>query len=816
METLVQDVRYSLRMLRKSPILTMVAVLTLALGVGANTAVFSVINAVLLRPLPYPNADRIFLVTETWRGQGGVNVSAGNFNDWKAQSTVFASMSAVQTANFNLASGGSAERVAGSKVSVDFLETFGIQPLRGRFFTPEENQPGRDQVVVLSEKLWRSQFGSDPDILGKPVQVDGVPNTVVGVLPGWFDPIGNNDQLWKPIAFTSARLAEHDEHYLTVLGRLKPGVSEKQAQSELDVIAGNQQKRYAVDDAERGIALMSLSTVLVQDVKPVLLLVMGAAALVLLIACANIANLQLARGRARQQEIAIRRALGADRWRVVRQMLIESITLSALGAAAGLVLAYWGSHWLIQAGPAGIPRINETRVDGNTLVFALLLAPLSGLISGIVPALRSGSSSLNETFKQQAGTISKGLAHDRTRSVIVASEIALAMMLVVGAGLLIHSALLLQKVNLGFDPKGVLVGRISLPESQFPGSQFKDPGTIKQTLEGMVEKIKTIPSVSAAAVVSRAPMRGGGSNGLVPEGRPMEPASAINSRLRLVSPEYFTTMRVELKRGRLFSDQDVRSSPKVMVINQTLARMAFPGQDGVGKRIACCEAGPDHLPIWHEVVGVVGDVQGWGLDQQVRPEFYLPLRQAPAEFWTWLQNSVDLVVRSEPDPVTLTGAMREAVAQIAPGVPVYEVSTMSKNIAMSRETANFNSFLLLLFTGIALLLAAVGIYGVLSYAVAQRTYEIGIRMALGATRENVLQLVLKGGLRIAAAGLLCGALGAILSNRLFTALLFGVKPLDAVSFMAAAGILLLVALFASYIPARRATKVDPMVALRYE
>lgn len=811
METLVQDVRYSLRMLRKSPILMTVAIVTLALGVGANTAVFSVINAVLLRPLPYPDADRILLVTETWRGQGGGDVSAGNFNDWKAQSTVFARMSALQTASFNLSSGESAERVAGSKVSVDFLETFGIQPLRGRFFTPEENQPGHDQVVVLSEKLWRSQFGSDPDILGKPVQIDGVTNTVVGVLPGWFDPIANNDQLWKPIAFTSARLVEHDEHYLIVLGRLKPEVTEKQAQSELDVIAGNQQKRYAVDDAQRGIALMSLSRVLVQDVKPVLLLVMGAAALVLLIACANIANLQLARGRARQQEIAIRRALGADRWRVVRQMLIESITLSTFGAAAGLLLAYWGTHWLIQAGPAGIPRINETRVDANTLVFTLLLAPLSGLISGIVPALRSGSSSLNETFKQQAGTISKGLAHDRARSVIVASEIALAMMLVVGAGLLIHSALLLQKVRLGFDPQGVLVGRISLPESQ-----FKDTDTIKQTLAGMVEKIKTIPGVSAAAVVSRAPMRGGGSNGLVPEGRPMEPASAIDTRLRLVTPDYFAAMRVELKGGRLFSDHDVRSSPLVMVINQTLARTAFPGQDAIGKRIACCESGPDHVPIWHEVVGVVGDVQGWGLDQQVRPEFYLPLQQAPVEFWTWLQNSVDLVARSGTDPGTLIASMRQAVSQIAPGVPVYEVSTMSKNVAMSRETADFNSFLLLLFTGIALLLAAVGIYGVLSYAVAQRTHEIGIRMALGATRENVLQLVLKGGLRIAAAGLLCGAVGAVLSNRLFAALLFGVKPLDAVSFVAAAGLLLLVSLLASYIPARRATLVDPIVALRYE
>jgi putative ABC transport system permease protein len=393
----------------------------------------------------------------------------------------------------------------------------------------------------------------------------------------------------------------------------------------------------------------------------------------------------------------------------------------------------------------------------------------------------------------------------------VASEIALAMMLVVGAGLLIHSALLLQKVKLGFDPQGVLVGRISLPESQ-----FKDPDVIKQTLGGMVERIKSIPGVSAAAVVSRAPMRGGGSNGLVPEGRPMEPASAIDTRLRLVTPDYFATMRVELKRGRLFSDHDVRSNTLVMIINQTLARTAFPGQDAIGKRIACCESGPNHVPMWHEVVGVVGDVQGWGLDQQVRPEFYLPLQQAPAEFGTWLQNSVDLVARSGTDPGTLTASVRQAVSQIAPGVPVYEVSTMSKNVAMSRETADFNSFLLLLFTGVALLLAAIGIYGVLSYAVAQRTHEIGIRMALGATRENVLQLVLKGGLRIAAAGLLCGAPGAVLSNRLFATLLFGVKPLDAVSFVAAAGILLLVSLLASYIPARRATKVDPMVALRYE
>src|SRR5215831_16785378 len=429
MESLLQDMRYALRMFRNNPGFTAVAVLTLALGIGANTAIFSVVSAVLLRPLPYPNPDRMFLLTEVWRGQPGGSVSGGNFADWKAQSTAFDHVAAMQISSFNLATEGTPDRVSGERVSAGFLETFGVTPILGRFFSMEENQPGGDQVVVLGEKLWRSHFAADQSILGRSIQLNGRPLTVIGVLPGTFDPLANNDQLWVPIAFTSERLAMHDDHFLFVFGRLKDGVTQQQAQSELSMIAKDLEQRYPNDDAERGAALMPLSLVLTGDVQSPLWMLLGAVGLVLLIACANVANLQLARSRVRQREMAVRRALGATAWRLARQMLVESLVLASLGGIAGLLLAQWGVRWLIRISPSSIPRIDQTGLDLPTLGFTTVLAILSGLIFGMAPARRASSRDLNAVFKDMAGTITATVTRDRIGNGIVVTQVALAVVL---------------------------------------------------------------------------------------------------------------------------------------------------------------------------------------------------------------------------------------------------------------------------------------------------------------------------------------------------------------------------------------------------
>jgi len=811
MESLLQDMRYALRMFRNNPGFTAVAVLTLALGIGANTAIFSVVSAVLLRPLPYPNPDRMFLLTEVWRGQPGGSVSGGNFADWKAQSTAFDHVAAMQISSFNLATEGTPDRVSGERVSAGFLETFGVTPILGRFFSMEENQPGGDQVVVLGEKLWRSHFAADQSILGRSIQLNGRPLTVIGVLPGTFDPLANNDQLWVPIAFTSERLAMHDDHFLFVFGRLKDGVTQQQAQSELSMIAKDLEQRYPNDDAERGAALMPLSLVLTGDVQSPLWMLLGAVGLVLLIACANVANLQLARSRVRQREIAVRRALGATGWRLARQMLAESLLLAALGGLAGLLLAQWGVRWLIRISPSSIPRIDQTGLDLPTLGFTTVLAILSGLIFGMAPARRASSRDLNAVFKDMAGTITATVTRDRIGNGIVVTQVALAVVLVVGAGLLLRSIMLAQTIRAGFDPKDILIGRITLPRAQ-----FDSPEKLRAGFERIAEEAGRIPGVQMAAVVSTAPLRGGSSNGLVPEGRALSSTSATNSRMRLVSPEYFPTMRIELKQGRLFTIRDNLEAPKVIIINESLARSFFPGQNPIGKRIACCEAGPNHGPMWHEVVGVVGDVRPSAMEQGVLPEFYLPIRQAPVASWDWIQGSMDVVLRSGTDPVTLTRELRHSVDTATPGVPVYSVATMFDNIARNQGQARFNTLLLGLFATLALVLAAIGIYGVLSYSVAQRTHEIGVRMALGASRGNVMRLVMGFGLRVTALGVAVGVAGAVFATRLLATMLFGVKPLDSLSFLVGAVVLVTASLLASFVPARRATKVDPMVALRYE
>jgi putative ABC transport system permease protein len=810
MATLLHDLRYAFRMLAKNPGFTTVAVITLALGIGANTAIFSVVNAVLLRPLAMEDPSRVVYMQEQWKGIFP-GLSVGNFADVQRQSTSFTKLCASNDASFNLATSEAPERVQGEYATADYFSTFGVQPIAGRVFTADEDKPGHGQVVVISERLWRTHFHADRDVVGRALRANGVTYSVVGVMPRTFDPLLDKSDLWFPEAFTAQRLADHDNHYLNVMGRIKPGVSLSQAQSELHVIALRLQHQYPIDDKGRGFRLLPLTTALLGDERSALRMMLGAVGFVLLIACANIANLQLARARTRQKEMAVRAALGASPLRIVRQLLAECLVLGIASGVVGVVLAYWGVSWIVAEGPATVPRLDQASVDAGTLGFACAVTLFSSFLFGLAPALRSASTRLTEAFQERGGSSSGG--RDRVRSVLVAGEVALALVLMAGAGLLIRSALLVSHLDPGFDTSNLIVGRVGLPDIG-----YHDPAVARQTFERMITAAEALPGVQSAAVVSRAPLAGGGSsNGLIPEGKALDVTNAINAELQIVSPGYLSTARVPLRAGREFTAQDARDKTLVTIVNETLAHTAWPRENPIGKRFACCEAGPKGGmdPVWHEVVGVVGDVRAWGLDRQVQPEFYLPIAQMPPDAWDWIGRTMDLMVRTR-DGRFPAGELRTAVASIAPGVPIYRLSTVRQKISGTLEESHFDTFLLAVFAAIALLLSSVGIYGVLSYVVAQRTRQIGIRMALGATPALVMRDVLWYGVRLTVVGLAVGLAGAVAGTRVLSSLLYGIKPLDPLTFIAVPLLLAVVAVAASYIPARRATQVDPMVALRHE
>jgi len=810
MNALLQDSRYGLRMLAKNPGFTAVAVITLALGIGANTAIFSVVNAVLLRPLAMQDPSRVVYMQEQWKGIFP-GLSVGNFADVQRQTTSFTKLSASNDASFNLATSEAPERVQGEYATADYFSTFGVQPIAGRVFTADEDKPGHGQVAVISERLWRTHLHADRAVVGRGLRVNGVTYSVVGVMPKTFDPLLDKSDLWFPEAFTAQRLADHDNHFLDVMGRLKPGVSLSQAQSELNVIALRLQNQYPIDDKDRGFRLVPLTTALLGDERSALRMMLGAVGFVLLIACANIANLQLARARTRQREMAVRAALGASPLRIVRQLLAECLVLGLASGAVGVVLAYWGVSWIVANGPATVPRLDQASVDAGTLGFACAVTLFSSFLFGLAPALRLTSTRLSEAFQERSGSSSGG--RDRVRSVLVAGEVALALMLMAGAGLLIRSALLVSHLDPGFDASNLIVGRVGLPDVG-----YHDPAAARQTFERMITAAEALPGVQSAAVVSRAPLTGGGSsNGLIPEGKALDVTNAINAELQIVSPGYLSTARVPLRAGREFTAQDARDKTLVTIVNETLAHTAWPRENPIGKRFACCESGPKGRmdPVWHEVVGVVGDVRSWGLDRQVQPEFYLPIAQMPPDAWDWIGRTMDLMVRTR-DGRFPAGELRTTVASIAPGVPIYRLSTVGQKISGTLEESHFDTFLLAVFAAIALLLSSVGIYGVLSYVVAQRTRQIGIRMALGATPAKVMRDVLWYGVRLTTVGLALGLAGAVAGTRVLSSLLYGIKPLDPLTFIAVPLLLAVVAVAASYIPARRATQVDPMVALRHE
>ena len=811
LETLWQDLRFGARLIRKNPGFAVVAILTLALGIGANTTIFSVVDAVLLRPLAMEDPSRVVYVQEQWKGITP-GLSVGNFIDVREQSHSFTSLCASGNASFNLALRQEIpERVEGEVVTGSYFGTFGIAPILGRIFTSEEDKPGHEQVVVVSERLWRTRFAAKPDAIGQEMKVNGLAYRLIGVMPKAFDPLLAKSDLWIPAAYTPRQLSDHDNHYLSVVGRLRDGVTLEASQSELNIVAERLQQEYPIDDKDRGLRAMPLGTALLGDQKLGLRMLLAAVGFLLLIVCANIANLQLARARTRQKEIALRAALGATAKRIVAQLLIENVLLGMGGAVIGIVLAFWGVSWIAASGPAKVPRLEQANIDGGAVTFACALALFSSILFGLAPALRSASRRLNETFKQRAGGFGGG--RDRTRSVLVIVEIAMALVLLSCAGLLIRSALLVSRLNPGFDPANLVVGRVSLPEAA-----YHDPFEARHTFERMMEASAALPGVQAAAVVSRAPMaEGWSSNGVIPEGTAIDPSNIVNGALQIVSPSYLSTVQIPLKAGRDFTGQDTREKALVALVNETFAGTLWPNENPIGKRFACCEMGPKGRmdPVWHEVVGVVGDVRAQGLDRRVQPTFYIPLAQMPFSAWDWLGRTMDVVVRTRSATFP-TNDLRKAVAGVAPGVPVYQLSSMKEKIAGTLEESHFDTFLLGLFAGIALLLASVGVYGVQSYLVTQRTRDIGIRMALGATQAQIASDVLGYSLKLTTVGTVLGLVCALGCARLLSSLLYGIRSNDIVTLGVAAGALVCVALVASYFPARRAMRVDPMIALRHE
>jgi predicted permease len=806
-----QDVRHGVRSLRTNPGFAATALGTLALGIGATTAIFSAVYSVMLRPLPFDQPERVMTVAERHADAPtrAADISVGNYVDLKREQTRFASLAAVFSVSVNLADQSSPERVQGAKVTWDYFSVFAIPPLAGRVFSPDDDRAGGPAVVILSHRLWARRFGADRGVVGKTIGLNGEPYVVIGVMPNTFDFTQTSEELWLPAAFTAAELAQHDNHFMSLVGRLRPGATQGEAAADADRILLRLAKLYPDTNYDLvGAYVARMLDDFVGSAGERLLILLGAVAFVLLIGCVNVANLLLARGAARQRELAVRAALGAGRGRIVRQLFTESLVLALGAGGLGVAVAFGALRLLVAAAPTSVPRLDQAAIDGPALGFALGISVLSAALFGLVPALRAAAPGLQSALRD-GGRGASGPARDWLRRGLIAGEVAIALVLLVGAGLLIRTAINLNRTDPGFDPRGVLSVRLTLPAAQYGA-----PDLVASTFTRVVREVSSEPGIRAVGVSSQVPAGpGGNSNGLIPEGRPVEAASAIETRLRLVTPGYLGTLRIPLRRGRDFTPDDRADRPRVMIVNETFARLAWPGvANPVGKRVGCCEK---ERP-WKEVVGVVADVRWRGPSREASPEFYLPVDQAPAEAWTWLQRSMTLVARGAGRPDALLASIRAAVRRIDPSLPLYGSSTMDERLAGSVAEARFNTSLLGLLGAIGLLLSAVGIYGVIAYFVARRTRELGIRMALGASAGRIGALVVRQGLGPVGLGLCAGLFLALGLARLLTSQLNGVTATDPLTFGTVAGILLVVAILASLVPAVRATRVDSATAMREE
>jgi len=801
-KTLWQDLRYGFRLLIQNPGFTAVAVLTLGLGIGANTAIFSVVNAVLLKPLSYANADRLVMAWENNLGKGWSSfaVSPANYLDWQKQNHVFDPLVAFMGTGFVLTGQGEPEQLYGMLATDGVFRLTGVEPALGRGFRPEEFEAGKNRVVVLGHALWQRRFEGSPEVLGKPVTFSGESYTVIGVMPKGFR-IPQGADLLAPMTLTPDMLSHRGSHYLVAMGRLKPGVTVQQAQADIGGIATALAKQYPDSNTGWNANLVPLFEATVGEVRPALLALFAAVGFVLLIACGNVTNLLLARGASRQKEIALRAALGAGRIRIVRQLLTESLLLSLAGGAIGLLVGEWGVELLRALQPANLPRMQELGINSTVLLFTFGVSLATGLVFGSAPALLISRSRLSETLKEGGRGSGSGGRH-RLRGALVIAQVALSLVLLVGAGLQIRSFLHLMEVDPGFDSKNVLTMGVSLPDSKYAEGDQRRAFT-QQTLENL----KVLPGVKSAAVVSTIPLGDGDLiYSLVVEGRPPAPqGQEPSANWYSVSPDYFQTMRIPLVKGRVFSDHDDSAAKRVAVINESLARRIFPGEDPIGKQI---RMGIDSKTV-REIVGIVKDVKHYGLESKFTMQMYEPYRQQPT-------NTMVYLLRTETDPASLASAARRVIFSLDKDQPVSEASTLEDLVSASASQRRFNTLLIGFFAVVALVLAAVGIYGVVAYSVAQRTHEIGVRMALGAQKRDVFSLILRQGMLLVVAGVALGLAGAMALTRLISQLLFDVSALDAATFVSTSLLLAAVALFACYLPARRAARVDPMVALHYE
>jgi putative ABC transport system permease protein len=803
---MMADLRYALRILAKSPAFTFVAVLTLGLAIGANSAIFSVVNAVLLRPLPYPHAEQLVRVFGKQPQLDLAPNSPANFLEWHDENKVFERIGTYVGQGFNLLGGDQPERVIGARVSADVLPLLGMQPSLGRVFTNDEDQEGRAQVVILSHDFWRRRFGGNPNTVGQTITLNDKPYTVVGVMPAGFAFPSTRTQAWVPMAFSAAERKTRDTNYIDVIARLKPGVSLEQARANMDAVARSQAERYPKTNVGVGVTVVSLQEHIVGDVRPMLVVLLGAVAFILLIACANVANLLLARAASRQREMSIRGALGASRSRVVRLLLTESVLLAIVGGAVGLLLAIWSLDLLVSLKPANLPRLAEIGVNRTVFLFTLGVSVFTGLLFGVVPALQVSRLDLNEGLKESTRGGTDSPRRHRMRALLVVSEVALSLVLLVGAGLMIRSFSRLLAVDPGFKADHVLTAFVSLPQSKYPKHE-------EQTafFDRLLERLRNLPGVTAAGLVTDIPLYGGSSTGFDIEGRPeAAPGTRAMSDYRLISSDYFAAMGMRLAKGRVFSRHDNETAPGVVIINETLAARFFAGEDPIGRRLDL-SGDPKDL---REIVGVVGDVRNYGLDAEVKPEVYVPFLQSAPSYLASVVSAPVIVVRSAMEASALGSAVREQVQALDKDQPVSEIKTMEWYLADSMAQRRFNMFLLGAFAGLALVLAAVGIYGVIAYTVTQRTHEMGIRIALGAKGGDILRLVFSNAMATTLTGIALGLAAAFALTRLLRSLLYQVSPTDPLIFAAIPLLLLTVAIIATYLPARRAMKVDPITALR--
>lgn len=802
MQGLGGDLRYGVRLLLKKPGFTAVVVLTLALSISATTVVFSVVNALLLRSLPYSNPAQLVNVWGVFKSNNKAYASAANFREWQQRNQSFQSLAAYDLLKFNLTGGDRPEAVDAALVTANLFPLLNVQPVRGRGFQAEEEQPANGHVAIISDGLWQRHFGADAGALGKTLLLDGDSYTVIGIMPKGFT-FPEKIDVWLPLSFVPEELADRGYNHIAVVGRLKPGVTLQQAQADMATIADEQARQYPNENAGRGMRLITFQENLVGDIRMALWILSIAVLCVLLIACVNVANLLLARATARQKDIAIRIGLGASRRDLIRQLLTESLLLSLLGGAIGLIFAYSGLQILTTVGPANIPRLSEVRIDGWVLVFTLVVSLLTGVIFGIIPALQSTKPDINESLKegQRGSGGGGGLVGKRIRNWLVVTEMAFALILLIAAGLLIKSFLLLWQVEPGFNPHNVLTMAISPSPPKYKSR--RDLITLCQRL---TDQLRATSGVEAVGIINQLPFSGRnlGFNFTVVGQPPSRPEDVASANYRLVSPGYLQAMGIPLKRGRDFNEYDKRESAPVALINETLARRYFPNEDPIGKQLSI-----EGQQAPREIVGVFGDVKQLKLDLEGKSEIYVSFLQFPVA-------AMNIVVRTKTDPGSMTSTVLQQIAQVDPDQPVFQVKTMDQYLGESMAQRRLPTVLLGIFAALALVLATIGIYGVMSYLVSQRTHELGLRMALGASQLDIFKLVVGHGMWLSFLGIAFGVAAALALTRIMTSFLYGISASDPLTYVGISVLLAVVALLACLIPARRAIKVDPIIALRYQ